>query len=491
MKYYDGESLNKKEQKFFFDVTGGLTPDPEMEIPRRWCVIVGAGGGKSRFISRTSLYRGNVEFDPVKYPLQPGQKAENIIIAPSIGAGMINIEYIQSMLEESDEMYDDLVPYHPGQNPIVKNRQEARMQFKNRAEIKLSPVARISGRGRSIWTLVMEESAHFRVEGRFSDSEIYKSAAPRLGRFGMGSMCFLVTTPWDKSGLVWDVYKKYYGKQNDSWLVVKGTTKQFNPCGGMPSEAEFDRFLAKQEEEDPEAFRREFLAEFSETVYGAFSSESIESAIVTGRKENRYNPAFKYFGFIDSAGLSISQTAKFNDEFASGVAHVDGSKIVIDALRGWKAMTDGKRITPEDAAEKTMDLFEKFQVREVLCDQYGAGYNENRFSLKGYKFEKVKLNKSDLFLSAIPLLNDGDVELLDEEISVRQLKSLERKRGTTGRDQVLHPKDAHDDRANVIAGLIYMGRERMGVARASLSSMRLGTTSSGTTGARKEFEGVM
>src|SRR5690349_10912006 len=86
MKYYDGEPLDKKEQKFFYHISGGLTQDTSNSIPRRWLILAGAGGGKSRFISRTILYRGNVEFDPVQYPLQSGQKAENIIIAPSIGA---------------------------------------------------------------------------------------------------------------------------------------------------------------------------------------------------------------------------------------------------------------------------------------------------------------------------------------------------------------------------------------------------------------------
>lgn len=455
MKFYDGIKLDRAESKFLYKVTGGLTQKIGRDIPRRWLIVVGAGGGKSRFISRLLPYRSMVEFN---WPLHPGQEAENILIAPSLQAGMINIEYIESMLEGNEALYNELVPEHPGQKPIIKNSQMARMHFRNGTGIRLSAVTRITGRGRSIWTLILEEAAHFKVEGRFSDEEVYRSASPRMGRFGMDAMCFLITTPWDKSGLVWKKYSKYYGKENENWLVIQGSSKEFNPTIS-------DKFLAMEQEADPQTFKREYLAQFLDTTYGAFSAEAIEDAIVVGRKELPYNSAFKYFAFMDPASLSLSESARFNDEFVSGVAHLNGNKIVLDALCAWKATTDGRRVTPDDAAAESMELFRKYRVKDVMADRVAAGYIEHKFTgLREFKYEYCPLSKSDLYLNAIPIVNDGSVELLDDETTNKQIKGLIRQRGHgSGKDTVIHKKgDFHDDRANVVSGLIYMGRERSG-----------------------------
>lgn len=463
MKYYDGSKLSKAEEKFFFRVTGGLSPRRREDIPRKWCIIVGRRGGKSRFVSRVIPYRSIVEFNK---PLHPGQEAENILIAPNMTAGMIDIEYIERMLEDNEALYNELVPEHEGQKPIIKNSQMARMHFRNGTGIRLSSVSRTAGRGRSIWTLVMDEAAHFKTEGRFSDEEIYKSARPGMSSFGMDAMCFVITTPWTKEGLVWKVWNKYFGVKNDSWLVIQGSTKDFNPTVT-------DKFLATEKEADPETFKREYMAQFLDSVYGAFSAEAIEYAKIQGRHELPYNPAFRYFAFIDAAGLSMSESAKFNDEFCTGVAHVAGKMIVIDVIRAWKAETNGKRVTPDEAVSASIELLQRYKVKDVLADRVASGFIEYKFQAKGFKYGVCPLIKSDLYLYAIPIVNDSGVELLDNETCTRQLKGLQRKRGRT-RDHIDHPSDGHDDRANVVAGLIYMGRERMGLRSHSASDIRAG-----------------
>jgi hypothetical protein len=46
------------------------------------------------------------------------------------------------------------------------------------------------------------------------------------------------------------------------------------------------------------------------------------------------------------------------------------------------------------------------------------------------------------------------VELLDDEHLLRELRGLERRRGSSGRDRVDHRPGSHDDRANAVAGLV-------------------------------------
>ena len=56
------------------------------------------------------------------------------------------------------------------------------------------------------------------------------------------------------------------------------------------------------------------------------------------------------------------------------------------------------------------------------------------------------------------------VELLDNRDLVRELRLLERRRGSSGKDTVDHPRSMgggvpHDDLANVTCGMIVMAQE--------------------------------
>jgi hypothetical protein len=72
---------------------------------------------------------------------------------------------------------------------------------------------------------------------------------------------------------------------------------------------------------------------------------------------------------------------------------------------------------------------------------------------------------------SLPVLNSGNLELLDNPRLVNQLCSLERRTGGSGRDIIDHPRrgNFHDDLPNVVAGVV-MGLAAK--ARACISRMR-------------------
>jgi hypothetical protein len=65
----------------------------------------------------------------------------------------------------------------------------------------------------------------------------------------------------------------------------------------------------------------------------------------------------------------------------------------------------------------------------------------------------------------------GGVELLDDPKLPKELRSLERRRGPSGRDRVDHRRGEHDDRANSVAGVVSLlatgRRPRAGFGRSS------------------------
>jgi hypothetical protein len=56
----------------------------------------------------------------------------------------------------------------------------------------------------------------------------------------------------------------------------------------------------------------------------------------------------------------------------------------------------------------------------------------------------------------LPAINTGQVELLHLHDLRQELIGLERMRGRSGRDRVVHPLSRHDDLANAVGGLVQM-----------------------------------
>jgi len=53
-------------------------------------------------------------------------------------------------------------------------------------------------------------------------------------------------------------------------------------------------------------------------------------------------------------------------------------------------------------------------------------------------------------------VNAGTVELPQDQMLLRELRGLERRRGPSGRDRIDHRPGEHDDRANAVAGVVQL-----------------------------------
>ena len=64
------------------------------------------------------------------------------------------------------------------------------------------------------------------------------------------------------------------------------------------------------------------------------------------------------------------------------------------------------------------------------------------------------MNKSELYLEALPLFATGAVDLLDYQPLTVELIGLERRTARSGRDSVDHAPGGHDDYANAACGCL-------------------------------------
>lgn len=138
------------------------------------------------------------------------------------------------------------------------------------------------------------------------------------------------------------------------------------------------------------------------------------------------------------------------DEFAWGIVHREGDRVIVDliAARGKK----GRQPFDLDGAVRDCcaDL-KQYGLRECVGDRYAGGWVIEAFARQGLVYRHSERNKSDLYLDVLPLITAGRLEVPNDPELIRQMKLLERRRGSQGKDMVDHPQGGHDDRVNALA----------------------------------------
>ena len=97
---------------------------------------------------------------------------------------------------------------------------------------------------------------------------------------------------------------------------------------------------------------------------------------------------------------------------------------------------------------------------DVLTERAAGGWPRERFAAYGIDYLVAAQPKSDIYLTLLPLLNSGRVELLDHPRLTAQLCALERRTARGGRDSIDHAPGAHDDVVNAAAGAIVLAAQR-------------------------------
>ena len=109
--------------------------------------------------------------------------------------------------------------------------------------------------------------------------------------------------------------------------------------------------------------------------------------------------------------------------------------------------------SPEDVVAEFAALLKSYGVSQVTGDRYAGEWPRERFREHGVEYEPAARPKSDLYRDALPLINSRKLDLLDHDRLVAQLVGLERRTARGGRDSIDHAPGAHDDLANVCAGV--------------------------------------
>jgi hypothetical protein len=166
----------------------------------------------------------------------------------------------------------------------------------------------------------------------------------------------------------------------------------------------------------------------------------VEAAVRTGPLELPFERAHRYFAFVDPAGGGA-------DEFCLAIGHKEGDDTVIDVIRAHRGV-------PAELTAGYAKLLKDYGIRKVTGDKYAGSWPADEFEKNGIEYSPSEKPKSGLYLDLLPALNSGRVELPPDDRLVNQLIGLERRTARGGRDSIDHAPGGHDDRSNVVAGLV-------------------------------------
>ena len=425
-----GEPLTDDERVLFKKLTG-RDHEPLTRI-EELVGVIGRRGGKSRAISVLATYIAGLVDHSSK--LVPGERGVCLIIAPDQNQADICLNYVTATFERS-----------PILRQLIETRTQRTLRLKNRIDIEVRAADFRRLRGPTYVAVVADESAFWLSENSSNpDTEILNAVRPGLAT--TGGPLIMISSPYARRGELWRVYQKNFGSNgNPKILVAQGASRTFNPS--LPQSV-VDHAL----ERDEAAARAEYLAEFRRDIESFVSIEAVNACVTKGLYERPYDPKLSYLAFVDPSGGSA-------DSFTLCIGHSDFARqtIIIDLLREVRPP-----FSPEALVEEVCRTLKTYRINRVTGDRYAGEWPREQFSKLGIIYEPSAAPKSELYRDLLPLINSARIELLDHNKLVNQLCGLERRTARGGKDSIDHAPGAHDDAANVVAGLASLANRHNG-----------------------------
>jgi hypothetical protein len=408
-----GGALSIREREMYAEMTGGLAPRSR---PPRTLVIV-----KSRRVAGTRIAVAIGQALALSdWPRAPGERPVVKFFAADRAQAGVAFGYAKGSLAVSPLLANEVVS-------VTQQRIELRNG--NALEVSTSDDATL--RGFTPVAYIVDEAAYVAN----LDALL---AAMRPGLVTLpGSMLIIITTPAGADGPVYELDKQHYGAHHDDILVIHAHVSLFNPT--IP-QSFIDRELAL----DPYRAPAEWLCQFITGLASFVDAPLVDSLT---RPEPRELPRqlatatgtpIRYVAAVDASGGR-------SDATGAAVSHVDGDRVIVDAVRRWPSPHD-----PAVVAAQVGEFLSGYGLDTASGDQYGAELARAVYRAAGVTLTAAPDSRSDTYLKLLPLMTTGRLELPPDPHLRRELLGLERRTGR-GKEYVDHAPRGTDDLINAAA----------------------------------------
>ena len=311
----------------------------------------------------------------------------------------------------------------------------------NGVEIEVRSANFRSVRGVTCVAIVADEGAFLYSEDSGSanpDTAILDALRPALAT--TNGLLAVISSPHARRGAVYDTYAQHYGEKGDKLiLVAQGVSRDFNPS--LPQKV-VDRAM----ERDAAAASAEYLGLFRSDLEAFVNREMIAACVSAGVHVRAPLSGVSYVGFVDPSGGS-------NDSMTMAIAHRDRDGQTMNSRLHRRAEAP---FSPDNCVNEFAETFKAYKISKIVGDRYGGEWPREAFRKHGVNYEPAEMNRSELYLAFLPVLNSGRLDLLDNPRMVSQFVGQERRAARSGRDLVDHAPSAgsHDDVSNAVAGAV-------------------------------------
>jgi hypothetical protein len=421
-----GHKLDARALATFRACTGRNHARPEGYVDAS--LVVGRRGGKSIILALIAAYLAC--FHDWRPFLAPGERASIVVIAADRKQAGSIFRYLKALLS---------IPLLA--NLIERETAEA-LDLTNHVSVEVLTASYRTVRGRTCVACLCDELAFWRVEEDSAqpDAEIINALRPAMATIPR-AMLLKASSPYSKRGVLYDDFKRHFGRDDSDVLVWQAATRTMNPA--VPQS-----FIDGETEKDPIAASAEYGAQFRSDIDAFVSREIVEALVAPGRHEIPYITGSNPVAFVDPSGGSA-------DSMTLCICHREGERVVVDAIRERRPP-----FSPEDVVEEFAALLKRYRIRTIYGDRYAGEWPREQFRKRAIEYRIADRPKSDLYRDLLPSLNSGLIELLDHPRLVNQLCGLERRTARGGRDSIDHAPGSHDDIANACAGAIVYAAKR-------------------------------
>ena len=393
-------------------------------------VIAGARSGKdSRIAAPIAVFEAIFG----RHEVAKGEKPMIPIVAQDARASKIAFSYIRQYLEQSPLLRDHVLAVRANEIDITD------IDRRHVSTIACFPCTVSSLRGWSIPCGIMDELAFYRFESSFS-SDIEIQTSIRRGMIGFERARLIkISTPYLRSGILYQDYTNHYAKDSEDILVWTSDTVTMNPSIS-------EKRLERERRLDPLRYEREYEAQFVSDVESFIPIAWVEAARIRDRHELPPQPRLRY-----AAGVDVSGGAG-KDAFALSICHLEGDRVVQDLLKSWR------RQELEATVREVAEICFRYRVFEVWGDRYASNWTVEAFRRMRVSYRnpldyktRNYLDRSALYQQLEPLFATHRIDILDNEPLCRELMLLERANKAGGKPRIDHPRRGSDDLSNSLA----------------------------------------
>lgn len=408
-----------------FQACTGRTTAPTEPSSEGW-FIVGRRGGKSFITALVGVYLATFR-DYTQY-LAPGERGVIMVIAVDRRQARAIFRYVRALLEGVAML-----------SRMIEKVNAESIDLTSRISIEIHTASFRSVRGTTVVAALLDEIAFWRSDDSANpDTEILAALRPAMATIP-GAMLIGISSPYSRRGVLFEAYRDHYG-QGGNTLIWKSDTRTMNST--VPQRT-IDRAFAY----DPQAAASEYGAEFRSDLAAFLQNEWLDTAVMPGRFELPPQPGVTYHAFADPSGGGA-------DSFTLAIAHHEGEHTVLDVLRG-------RHGSPDAAVREYSALLKTYGLKECVGDKYAAAWTVDSFLREGIEYKHSELSKSEVYLEALPMFATGTVRLLDNVRLLAELRQLERRTASSGKDTIDHPARSHDDHSNAACGALWLAKAKV------------------------------